>query len=143
MFRRVDSAPLAPCGCMICGGTKDLADLMQEFSAQQLRLYICRVHAREIAKVFGYYKGEEQDRLMNIREELTAKERELEEQRQRSDEVTTAARELLERHETALAEYEREKQRSAQLQAQLDKVRQDTMATLAATQEEDYEPALD
>lgn len=56
----------APHGCMICGSAKrPILDLMQEFSAQQLRLYLCKTHAREIVRAFGWVKGEKLDKLEN------------------------------------------------------------------------------
>ena len=49
---------------MICGSAKaPILDLMQEFSAQQLRLYMCKTHAREIVRAYGWVKGERLDKL--------------------------------------------------------------------------------
>lgn len=76
MFNLVDSAPLAPNGCMICGSAKaPLLDLMQEFSAQQLRLYLCKTHAREIVRAYGWVKGERLDKLEQAAAEIEGVEK--------------------------------------------------------------------
>lgn len=76
MFQLVDSAPLAPRGCMICGSaTPPLLDLMQEFSAQELRLYLCKTHAREIVRAFGWVKGERLDKLEQAAAEIAGVEK--------------------------------------------------------------------
>jgi len=76
MFNLVDSAPLAPGGCCICGSSKPpILDLMQEFSAQQLRLYLCKTHAREIVRAYGWVKGERLDMLENAAAEIVQVEK--------------------------------------------------------------------
>lgn len=83
MFNLVDSAPLAPGGCMICrGGTgknQKILDLMQEFSGQQLRLYLCKAHSREVAKAWGWVKGERMEELDKAAEQITEIERDRDE----------------------------------------------------------------
>lgn len=147
MFQRVETAMLAPRGCMICGGTKNLLDLMQEFSPAQLRLYLCEIHGKEIAKAYGFAPGPEQEALLRVRDTLIAKEREHAELGARFEALRQDMTGLLDRYEQLQAERDLEHGRAEQLQAQLDKVREDTMATLAATAvpepEPDYEPALD
>jgi hypothetical protein len=74
MFQMIDNAPFAPGGCMICGGTgpknAKIMDLMQEFSGQQLRLYLCKIHYREVAVTAGYAKGERMDELDKAAEQI-------------------------------------------------------------------------
>jgi hypothetical protein len=138
---KTPQALMAPGGCMVCQSAKfPLLDLMQEFSAQQLRLYLCRVHAKEVARGYGFIKGDEMDSLMRIRDEVVVKEQELSQQQERLEMLAGAAQVLRAEYDLVLADRDLWKGRSEQLQGQLDKVRQDTMATLAATNGGDDDP---
>lgn len=83
MFTLLDSAPLEPYGCCICrsGGGKNqqILDLMQEFSPMQLRLYLCKIHCREVAQACGYAKGERMAELDRAAEQITEFEKERDE----------------------------------------------------------------
>jgi len=71
-----DYSLMAPHGCMICGSAKrPILDLMQEFSAQELRLYLCKTHAREIVRAFGWVKGERLDKLEQAAAAITQVEK--------------------------------------------------------------------
>lgn len=134
MFNLVDHAALAPGGCMVCGSTTGpLLDLMQEFSAQQLRLYLCRTHATEVAKAFGLVKGDEHDDLLRVREAITRVNQQLSDEKDRYAALASDAEAMLALNEQLNGELERERGRATQLQDQLNRVREDTMATLDAT----------
>lgn len=131
----------APYGCAICqSASYPLLDTQHEFSPYGLRIYYCRVHAKEIARVMGFVKGDEHDGLMRVREDKAALEHEHEELRADMtialDGITRLEAEVAQAHDDTA----REHQRCEQLQAQLDKVRADTTATLAATTEPEPEP---
>jgi len=141
---KTPEALFAPHGCMICGSGKGpILDLMQEFSAQQLRLYLCKIHYVQVARDAGLIKGDAMDELLRVRETLTAKEHEHEQLGERFTALRRDLELLLARYDEKEAEAEHERQRADQLQQQLNDVREATTATLAATQEPEYEPALD
>lgn len=107
----VDSAPLAPGGCMVCRGTgpknAKILDMMQEFSAQQLRLYLCKIHAREVAVTFGYAKGPRMDELDKAAEQII----EIEKERDEANEAAHKMAEEVTRLQQQLAGVESDRQK--------------------------------
>ena len=138
----------APYGCMICGGNKTpLLDLCREFGPGLLRLYCCEIHGKEIARDFGFVKGDEMDELLRVRDQLLHTEREMAEVNERYEALGRDVKRLLSEDETLRSELARSRQREAQLQEQLTAILEAGAATKAATQhpveEDDYEPAID
>lgn len=72
-------APLKfPNGCIKCGSTKGPIWDGGVVTAMELTLYICRMHAEEIAREYGLTDGEEMDRLRDAAAELAQRDREAE-----------------------------------------------------------------
>lgn len=155
-MRRIvaDHTMFAPRGCMVCGASSgELLDTEVDFGPHGLRPYLCPIHVKEVARVWGYAEGDELDDLLRVRKTLTATEQQL-------AEAVTDIRTMLAAHEEEqklyaerTAEYEHERQRADQLQARLEQTIESIQATTDATRElvtvpagpeEDFdEPALD
>ena len=75
-FIRIDPAPIWPHRCASCQSYKALADTHVEIPGYG-RLYLCKLCASRLARVFGLVKGNEMDELMNADGRLRQAEKEL------------------------------------------------------------------
>jgi septal ring factor EnvC (AmiA/AmiB activator) len=76
-FFPVEAPTLAPHGCIICQSTKAPLIDTRRTIADQYRIYICKLCAKQIALLFGFAKGAELDRLMEVAAVIEEKEKEL------------------------------------------------------------------
>lgn len=131
-FMLVSEATQFPHVCIVCGGQeKPLLDLAKEHKGDHM--YLCKMCARRMAQKFGFAESEELDKLMNTRQTLDAAKREIEERSIALAERDKTIRDLRTLNGELNESLSVSEQREAQLQARLDQIRQDTLATMEAT----------
>jgi hypothetical protein len=84
-WKRAEKAEQHPWRCLFCVEQDDVIDTGLETEAG--RIYVCKNHVRTGARLFGFSKGTEQDRLMAAAEELSAMEKERDQLRRTSEEA--------------------------------------------------------
>jgi hypothetical protein len=117
-WQKVDTPTIFPMRCVTCPEAHDLLDTHVEILGHG-HVYVCKNCARTAARLHGWSKGKEQDRLSNAIDVLKAKDKEIAEYKTMLEEAVTEAHLYGKQVETLRAELEMQTSRVTQLTARM------------------------